>query len=296
MACDVAFLALHLASKLPVLLNWTTGPANLAHAARLMNLTHAVTSRAFIDRTGVSVEGVQYLFLEDLRKQAGRVELLRTLLSVRLFPSSVRAQVPQVEPAKHAVVLFTSGSERAPKAVPLTHANIISEIRSGIPYLNYTHEDSFLGFLPAFHSFGLVVTGLLPLLGGMRVVHHPDPTDASGLARKLAAYRPTLLIGTPTFVSHIVERAEPGGLSSLQRIIVGAEKCPAALIATCACAAPQAVVLEGYGITECSPVVSCNRVGANRPGTVGHPMTGIAVCVVDCETEQELPPGQLGRL
>ncbi len=295
-ASDVGFLALHLAGKLPVLLNWTTGPSNLAHAARLMNLTHAVTSRAFIDRTGVVVEGVEYLFLEDLRKQAGRLELLKTLLTVRFRPRCTRAIVPPADPSAHAVVLFTSGSERAPKAVPLTHANIISEMRSGIPFLNYTHQDSFLGFLPAFHSFGLVVTSLLPLLGGMRVVHHPDPTDASGLARKLAAYRPTLLIGTPTFVSHIVDRAEPGGLSSLQRIIVGAEKCPAALIEKCARVVPQAAVLEGYGVTECSPVVSCNRVEANRVGTVGHPMTGIDACVVDLETEEELPRGRLGML
>src|SRR5207248_8987385 len=134
--------------------------------------------------------------------------------------------------------------ERAPKAVPLTHANIISELRSGIPFLDYTHDESFLGFLPAFHSFGLVVTSLLPLLGGMRVVHHPDPTDASGLARKVAAYRPTLLLGTPTFVGYIVDRAATGELSSLRRLIVGAEKCPLALADACARAAPQAVLLE----------------------------------------------------
>jgi long-chain-fatty-acid--[acyl-carrier-protein] ligase len=295
-ACDVAFLALHLAGKLPVLLNWTTGPANLAHAVRLMDLTEVVTSRQFLDRSGVAVEGARYLFLEDLRRQVGRLESLRTLLAVRLLPRHVRARVPPVQPGQRAVVLFTSGSERAPKAVPLTHANIMSEMRAGIPFLGLTRRESLLGFLPAFHSFGMVVTSLFPLLGGMRVVHHPDPADASGLARKIAAYRPTLLVGTPTFVGYIVDRARPGELSSLRLIVVGAEKCPPSLFEACALAAPQAALLEGYGVTECSPVVACNRPEANRPGTVGQPLPGVEVCVVDLETEEELPSGRLGML
>src|SRR5437762_7588072 len=100
-ACDVAFLALHLAGKLPVLLNWTTGPANLAHAARLMQLTEVVSSRAFLDRLGMSVEGVRNLFLEELRQRTGRLELPRTLLAVRLLPRLVRAPFPRVGPAEH---------------------------------------------------------------------------------------------------------------------------------------------------------------------------------------------------
>ncbi|HXG12505.1 MAG TPA: AMP-binding protein [Gemmataceae bacterium] len=295
-ACDVAFLALHLAGKLPVLLNWTTGPAHLAHAARLMELTHVITSRAFIDRTGIEVEGVEYLFLEDLRQKIGRLELLKTLLTVRLFPGSVRARIPRVAADQFAMVLFTSGSERAPKAVPLTHGNILSEMRAAVPFVGLTRRDSLLGFLPPFHSFGVAAGILLPLLGGMRVVHHPDPTDASRLARKIGAYRTTLLVGTPTFVSYIFDRAAPGELTSLRLIVVGAEKCPPSVFERCKELAPDAVVLEGYGVTECSPVVAVNRPEANRPGTVGQPLPGVEVCVVDLETEEELPPGRMGML
>jgi acyl-CoA synthetase (AMP-forming)/AMP-acid ligase II/acyl carrier protein len=293
-ACDVAFLALHLAGKLPVLLNWTTGPANLNHAVRLMNLTHVITSRAFIDRTGLTVVGAAYLFLEDLRQQIGRIELLRTLLAVRLLPGRVRGRVGRVSVDQPAVVLFTSGSERAPKAVPLTHANILSQLRAGIPLLRLTRRESILGFLPAFHSFGIVATSLLPVLGGMRVVHHPDPTDASGLAGKSAAYQPNVLMSTPTFLSYILERARPGELGSVRLILLGAERCPPALFKSCSRVAPRAILLEGYGITECSPVVAVNRPDNNRPGTVGQPLPGVEVCVVDLETEQVLPPGQLG--
>ena len=228
-ACDVAFLALHLAGKLPVLLNWTTGPAHLAHAARLTDLRHVVTSRAFLDRVHVAIEGVEYVYLEDLRKGVGRVEQLRTLLTVRLFPGRVRRRVPRADPQRPAMVLFTSGSERAPKAVPLTHVNLMGEMRAGVAALGLTRGMALLAFLPAFHSFGIVVTSLLPILGGLRVVHHPDPTDGAGLARKAAAYRPTMLVGTPTFLNFILERARPGELASLRLVLVGAEKSPAAL-------------------------------------------------------------------
>jgi long-chain-fatty-acid--[acyl-carrier-protein] ligase len=294
--CSMAFLALHLAGKLPVLLNWTTGPANLAHAAKLMNLTHVVTSRRFLDRLHITVDGVENFFLEDLRQGIGKFEMLRTLLKVRLFPGSVRRHVPRVPVDQPAVVLFTSGSEKAPKAVPLTHRNLLTNERSCISFLSLSRQDSLLAFLPPFHSFGLSVTGLLPLLCGIRVVHHPDPTDAAGLARKIAAYQPTIVVGTPTFISYIVERAEPGALASLRLIIVGAEKCPPALVERCAQAAPGAFVLEGYGITECSPVVSGNRPGAIRAGTVGTPLSGVELCVVDLETDRELPRNEMGML
>ncbi|HEY7315721.1 MAG TPA: AMP-binding protein [Gemmataceae bacterium] len=295
-ACDIALIALQLAGKLPVILNWTTGPGNLAHAARIMGLTHVVTSRAFIDRTAIEVEGVEYLYLESLRKDMGKFELLRTLLTVRWLPGRIRKHLPHTSPDQPAVVLFTSGSEKAPKAVPLTHRNILTNHRTGAPFLGITRRDSILGFLPAFHSFGMSVTCLLPLMGGMRVVHHPDPTDASGLARKIGAYRPTILVGTPTFVSYILERADKEQLTSLRLIVVGAEACPPSVRQRCAEMAPSATLLEGYGITECSPVVACNTVNANRPGTLGKPLPGVEVCVVDLETDELLPANRLGML
>ncbi len=140
------------------------------------------------------------------------------------------------------------------------------------------------------------ITSVLPLLGGMRVVHHPDPTDSSGLARKLAAYKPTILVGTPTFISYILEHAEREQLTSLRIFIVGAEKCPPSVRERCAELAPEAILLEGYGITECSPVVAANTLGAIRPGTLGKPLPGVEVCVVDLETDKGLPANQLGML
>jgi long-chain-fatty-acid--[acyl-carrier-protein] ligase len=323
-AADTSFLALLLAGKLPVLLNWTTGEASLSHAVRLMNLTHVITSRAFVQRTKINVPGVQYLFLEDLRQKIGKLELLTMLLKVRWL-SGFGARVPSIDPHQPALVLFTSGSERAPKAVPLTHANILSDMRAAVQFVGLRHQEVLLGFLPPFHSFGIAAGVILPILGGMRVVHHPDPTDAAGLARKITAYRVTMLIGTPTFTSYIFERSRPsqskegekgrggegetaslqptpspggrgqgegvarsGDLDSLRLIVVGAEKCPPSLYDRARQLAPQAEVLEGYGVTECSPVVAVNRPGAARPGTVGQPLPGVEVQIVDVDTEEKV--------
>lgn len=298
-AADIAFLALHLAGKLPIALNWTTGPANLEHAARLTRLSHVISSKAFIDRTRIAVPGTEFVFLEDVRGTVGKFELLRRLLAVRFFGGAVKRNTLarlSADPHRPAVVLFTSGSEKAPKAVPLTHANIIADQRGAVPPQKLTRADSVLGFLPMFHSFGLTIAGLFPILAGAKVVHHPDPTDASALARKLASYKPTILIATPTFVGFILSRCKPGDLDSLRIIVVGAERCPDEVFDRVAALAPQARVLEGYGVTECSPCVSVNPVDAIKRGTIGKPLPNVTVTAVDLDSGEPLPADRMGML
>jgi long-chain-fatty-acid--[acyl-carrier-protein] ligase len=295
-AADTAFMALLLARKLPVLLNWTTGPVNLNHAANVMSLRRIITSRKFIDRTGLKVEGVEYVFLEDLRKGIGKFEAMRTLLGARLFPGAVLASLPKIDPDQHAVVLFTSGSEKAPKAVPLTHRNVVTDVVAGASALGFKRGDIILGFLPPFHSFGMSGNVVLPLAGGVRVVHHADPTDATGLVRKIEACRPTLLLTTPTFFSYILNAARPEQIASLRIVIVGAEKCPPALFERARQIAPKAILAEGYGITECSPVVSVSRPDDVRHGTIGRPLDGVEVRVVDPDAMTPVPTGTRGLL
>jgi long-chain-fatty-acid--[acyl-carrier-protein] ligase len=292
----IVFMAAHLAGRTPVMLNWTTGPANLAHAARALGLKKVVTSRRFIDRTAIVVEGTEYVFLEELRKGISKIELLWIALQVRCCGESILGRLPPVKPDDTAVVLFTSGSEKAPKAVPLTHGNLISNVRGGVEALRPTREDSLIAFLPAFHSFGLTATLLLPILGGMKVVYHPDPTDAGGLVRKVKAYRPTALFSTPTFLSYILDRSLPGDMESLEFVVTGAEKCPQLLMERAARLAPKAAILEGYGITECSPIISVNRRERAKEGTIGLPLPGVKTAVVSHETFEPLPQGQMGML
>lgn len=297
-AADTAFMALLWARKLPVLLNWTTGPVNLNHAAKVMRIRRVITSRKFIDRLGVKIEGVEYVFLEDLRKSIGKPEAVATLLGIRFFPGKVLAGLPPIDPNDTAVVLFTSGSEKAPKAVPLTHRNILTDVEAGASALAFKRGDILLGFLPPFHSFGLSGNIVLPLVGGVRVVHHADPTDAAGLVRKIAAYKPTLLLTTPTFFSYILNAAagRPSDLASLRVIVTGAEKCPDTLFARAKEITPHAILSEGYGITECAPVVSVSRHDNLRPGTIGQPLEGVEVLVVDPDSMKPLPTGQRGLL
>ncbi len=298
-AGDVALLALHLAGKLPVILNWTTGPTNLDHAVKLMGLKRVVTSKTFIDRTHLSVPGTEFVYLEEVRKTIGKFEGLKALLQQRFLPGVAKAAALKHatrDPNTPAVVLFTSGSEKAPKAVPLTHANVLSNLKMTIPNLLVTRADTVLGFLPLFHSFGHTITALLPLLSGIKILHHPDPTDAGGLVRKIAAYKPTILAGTPTFLGYILDKSAPGELGSLKLLVVGAEKCPDSIFEKAKRLAPNAVVVEGYGITECAPIVTFNPPGAIRPGTVGKPPPEIALRVLDVDSGKPVPPGQMGLL
>ncbi|MEI7437633.1 MAG: AMP-binding protein, partial [bacterium] len=195
-----------------------------------------------------------------------------------------------------AVVLFTSGSENLPKAVPLTHANILANLRDICNVFEFKHNDRLLGMLPPFHSFGLAITTLLPLLGGVPVVYHANPTEGAALARLIEAYKVTLLVGTPTFLNGIVRVARAGELDTLRRVISGAEKCPAPLYDLIKRLWPQAHLVEGYGITECSPVVSLNDEQAPQFGTIGKVLPSIEHALVEIDGASRVAQGQTGML
>ena len=295
-AADITFLGLHLAGKLPVMLNWTTGPANLATAVQKLAIQRVVTSRKLIDRLAIDVPGADCIFLEDVRTQISKFSALRTLLGSYLFPKSCLRGLPRPGVDDPAVVLFTSGSESAPKAVPLSHENLISNVRDAMAILQATRRDSLLGSLPPFHSFGLLGNINGPLLAGVRVVHYPDPTNASGLVRTIARYQVTIVVTAPTFLSYMLKLATADDFRTIRVVVTGAEKCPEALFQRTAQLAPHALVLEGYGITECSPVVSGNGSGRIKAGSVGRPVSSVEICVVDPQSQRRLPPDTPGML
>ena len=295
-AADIVFFALHLAGKIPVMLNWTTGPANLAHAIESTETKTIITSKRLVDRLGIEVAGGEYLFLEDLRGGISKAEGIGTMLVARLAPQRLLRRMPRQQEGDPAVFLFTSGSESAPKTVPLTHRNLLTNILDGIDVLQPDADDTLLGFLPPFHSFGLTGNVLLPALTGIRCVRHADPTDARGLVQVIRDYRPTMVFTTPTFLSYIMAASGGDELRSLRKIITGAEACPEAVYATCQAKAVHAAILEGYGITECSPVVAANRLAKIKHGTIGLPVRHVEACIVHHETGQPVAEGEAGML
>ena len=295
-AADIVFFALHLAGKVPVMMNWTTGPANLAHGIAVTGTRRIVTSRKLVDRLGIEVEGAEYAFLEDIKAGIGKPEALATLARAKFAGGSFLRGVPRQAAADPAVFLFTSGSESAPKTVPLTHRNLVTNVGDSLEVLGADGRDSLLGFLPPFHSFGLTGNVVMPLLAGIRSVRHADPTDAHALVRLIGAWRPSLLFTTPTFLGYMLAACRGDEMASLRKIICGAEKCPEAIFTACVTRAPEAVILEGYGITECAPVVAANRLGMRKTGSIGKPVRHVEVTIVDPETHEPVPAEDGGML
>ena len=295
-AADIVFYALHLAGKTPVMMNWTTGPSGLAHGIEVTGVRQVVTSSRLVDRLGIAIEGAGYIFLEDVKKSIRKTEALSLMVRTYLQPASFLRSLPEQNEGDPAVFLFTSGSESSPKTVPLTHRNLLTNIHDSLAVLQPDQNDSLLGFLPPFHSFGLTGNVLLPQLSGIRSVRYADPTDAPGLVRLIGAYKPSMLFTTPTFLGYILANCSGEEMQSLRKIITGAEACPEATHELCAQKAPEAIILEGYGITECSPVVAANRIEKNKHGSIGKPVEHVEARIVHHETMEQLQNGETGML
>ncbi len=229
-AADIVFFALHLAGKVPVMMNWTTGPANLAHGVQVTGVKRVVTSAKMIDRLGIEIQGAEYVYLEQVRSSIKKPEALLALLGTYILPRRILRSLPPQQPDDPAVFLFTSGSESLPKTVPLSHKNLLVNVGDGQEVLTSTGNDSLLGFLPPFHSFGMTGNLLLPHLCGVKCVRFADPTDARGLVSTIAAYKPTMVFTTPTFLSYILSASTSDELHSLRTLVTGAEKCSEAIL------------------------------------------------------------------
>jgi long-chain-fatty-acid--[acyl-carrier-protein] ligase len=296
-AADTVFLATLFAGKTPVMINWTAGPRVVELGLDMVGVQKVLTSELLLRR--LSAQGLELAALGErllpLEKFAGTIRWHEKLLAAVQARFSWH-QLENIPTPEAAVVLFTSGSEALPKAVPLTHTNLLTNVRDALASFKIYQQDRLLGFLPPFHSFGLTGTMLLPLLAGVKVVHHPNPNEVAVLAAIIETYRTTLLLSTPTFLSNIVRGKGGRDLASLRLCVTGAEKCPRETYDAVKKSCPQAVILEGYGITECSPVVSVVREDDAEPGTIGPPLPSVVAKIIDVDTQRPVAAGQTGML
>lgn len=296
----LVILALLFAGKVPVMLNWTLGPRYLDEMMRLSGAKITLTSWRFVDKLaniefGKLVDNVQ--FLEDIRAELSLgMKLKGALLS--LLPSAIAKasfRLHAIDENDPCVILFTSGTEANPKGVPLSHKNILSNQRSAMECIQLLNTDSIYGILPPFHSFGFSVAGIFPLVAGLRVAFYPDPTDSFALAEGVARWPITLFCSAPSFLKSLLYAAKKHQLDTVRIFISGAEKAPETLFEQVEQLHTQAKLVEGYGITECAPILSLNRFNM-PPRGVGHLVPNVEMCTIHPETEALLPKGKEGEI
>ena len=291
-----------LAGRVPVNLNFTAGPEAMAAARERCAHAHggdvARISGQGQDR-GAGRHGLRGRY-SGAGGQAGAS--LRALLAARFAPA--RLLGGGARPDTLATVIFSSGSTGIPKGVMLSHYNVLANIEAMAQLFWIGERDRIVGVLPFFHSFGYTVTIWFPLIAGCGVVYHPNPTDAKAIGELIAKYQATFLLSTPTFCAGYTRKCSKEEFASLRFVLVGAEKLREPIAA--AFREKFGVeLLEGYGCTEMAPVVAVNAPNfqagkdsqmGNKPGTVGHPLPGVAAQVVDPATFAPLGPDQAGLL
>lgn len=296
-AAYVTILATLFAGKVPVLLNWTAGFRNLEHAVDICSLKVVLSSYRFLSRLENGDMGRVddlLLLLEELRRNISFKTKIKGLFLSFLGTKMLLRKLPtQSDPKDAAAIIFTSGSETLPKGVPLSHQNFLSCLRGGKECIDLLPTDILYGVLPPFHSFGLSVTGFFPLLSGLKVYFAPDPTDARAMANDIEFCNITLMCSAPSFLLALLRVATEEQLKSLRLVLTGAEKGPKELFDLFE--KMGKTIIEGYGISECSPIVTVTRENEPRKG-VGKPIPGVQVRVLDLETQKLCNTGQEGEI
>ena len=274
-AAAIVFCALSAFRRIPTMLNFTMGAASLKSALKTAKVTRIVTARKLVEQAGLAdtiaaLNGIEIIYLEDLRK---KLTLRNKLAAVagKLMP---RLMSVKADPHEPAVILFTSGTEAEPKGVALSHVNILSNVAQVRAHINVLSGDVMFNSLPVFHCFGLIGGTLLPLIAGIKVVTHPTPLQPKEIVRRIRKHKATITLSTDTFINQWARAADEDDLKTLRLTVCGAErlrdetrtfvrkKCGIAL-------------LEGYGVTETSPVLAINQPEDNHPGTVGRAVAGV---------------------
>jgi len=295
-AAPVVMLSLWQAGLVPAILNYTSGPATMLSCSRVAGLKTVITSRAFVtggrlDLAALENAGIRIVYLEDVRSQIspGRklLETLRQWIMPGLICSTAKA-------GDTALILFTSGSEGEPKAVALSHSNLLANIRQVVSIIDLVETDRFFTALPLFHSFGMSIGLWLPLVRNVFVFLYLSPLHYRVVPAAIYNLNSTVMFGTNTFLSGYARKAHAYDFHTLRYVFAGAEKLQEST-ATIWMQKFGVRVLEGYGATECSPVVAVNVPMNPRAGWAGRLLPGVDYRLEPVEGVSGSDP-QVGRL
>ena len=291
----LAVLGILMAGKVPVMINYSTGAAdNCKYAQRKCGFKTIITSKALLEKINCPIIPGMVL-LEDIMKDISIKEKLAAAISSKLSASTIIARLPKAKPDDNIVILFTSGSEKDPKAVQLTHKNLGSNIKDLEHVFKLTENEIVMSILPLFHVFGFNANFWMPLMVGCTSVTYANPLDYKKIPTMIKEEKATLIAATPIFFAGYLKASQPGDFESVRIALPGADKTPDWLrqgyrdkhnIELC----------EAYGATETSPGVSVNTPYDNRPGSIGKPLPGVQVRIVDLDTGKNLPHGNEGKI
>lgn len=298
--------------KVPVNLNYTLSESGIASCVNQCGIKTVVTSRKFLEKIKLTPPG-ELLFIEDIAAQPGLTEKISAFLMAKFLPAAWLERMLFENPRQPrslddvATVIFSSGSTGEPKGVMLSQFNLLANIEQCGEVIALDDTQKLLGILPFFHSFGFTVTLCLPPVLGTGVVFYPNPLDARAIGSLVREHQVTVLLATATFLQLYLRGVAPEDFGSLRLVICGAEKLPERL----ADAFEERFGIrpfEGYGCTECSPVVAVNtrdfraagffQVGGKH-GKIGQPVPGMCVRIADADEPwngSHLPPGHAGML
>ena len=293
--CALATVGALMSGRIPVMINYSTGAeANAKYAQTKCKFKTIITSKALLEKINCPViDGM--VMIEDIMASVSTSEKLKAALISKLPVGVVLNSIHKGDENDTAVILFTSGSEKDPKAVQLTHRNISANIENFGTYENITESDVILANLVFFHVFGLTVNLWVSFYYGMTMVCYANPLDFATVSKIAREEKPTVMVGTPSFFWGYLHKSEPGDFKSLRLMVSGADKCPDALREGFM-KKHGVTLMEGYGATETSPVISANSQEFNRPGSTGRVIPGVQVRLENFETGEECKTGEVGKV
>lgn len=305
----LANTTLGLLGKTSVNLNYTLSEDVVNYCVKQSEIKHILTSKRFLEKRPFNIEVAELVYLEDLKEKVTGLDRAIAAFQSYLVPTSIiewMNGLKKIDSESLMTIIFTSGSTGEPKGVMLSHRNIASNIDGVDQLYRLTNDDTIVGVLPFFHSFGYTISLWVVLTSPPKGAYHFNPLDARQVGKLAGKHGGTILLSTPTFLKTYIKRCTEEQFAKMRLIVVGAEKLPADLAANCEEKFGIAPI-EGYGATETSPLACANGIDFkdesgfvhqvdNKLGTVGQPINGVVVRSVDPDSYEPLPVGEEGLL